>query len=136
MLISSATPVPAVVRPSNRLVASEVLIVGVTPPELVIGPVALTDVTGAVPLLAAVSRPAASTVTDAFVYEPAVTAVAGSLVALSVPLVMLLAFVVSVVALVASPETAALLIAMLVLAAAVRRPLASTVNVPTADALP
>jgi hypothetical protein len=41
-----------------------VLIVGVVPPELVIGPVALTEVTGAVPLLAAVRRPCASTVKE------------------------------------------------------------------------
>lgn len=64
------------------------------------------------------------------------TAVDGSLAAASVPLEMLLALVVSVVALAASPETAEEAIAMAVEPAAVSRPAASTVNVATDDAAP
>jgi hypothetical protein len=56
-VISSITPVPAVDRPIKVLVDIDVLIVGVVPPELVIGPVAETLVTGAVPDDAAVKRP-------------------------------------------------------------------------------
>jgi hypothetical protein len=65
-----------------------------------------------------------------------VTVVAGSLAAGSVPEPILLALVVSVVALAASPETADEAIAMAVEAAAVSRPAASTVNVATDDAAP
>jgi hypothetical protein len=65
-----------------------------------------------------------------------VTAVVGSLAAGSVPLVIFVALVVSVVALVANPLTALEAIATVVEAAAVSRPVASTVNVPTDDAEP
>jgi len=51
------------------------LIAGVTPPDEAMGAVPVTSVTGAVPLEAAVTRPLASTVMLAFVYEPADTAV-------------------------------------------------------------
>src|SRR5208337_3229993 len=46
---------------------------GVVPPELAIGAVAVTDVTGAVPLAAEVTWPSASTVTVAFVEVAAAT---------------------------------------------------------------
>jgi hypothetical protein len=44
-VISSITPVPAVDLPISLLVAIDVEITGVAPPEDVIGLVALTDVT-------------------------------------------------------------------------------------------
>jgi hypothetical protein len=74
--------------------------------------------------------------------EPTITApavlvvAAGSLAAARVPVEMLLAFVASVVALAASPETADEAIAIAVEAAAVSRPAASTVKVATDDAAP
>jgi len=65
-----------------------------------------------------------------------VTVVVGSLAAGSVPDVMFVAFVVSVVALVANPLTALDEIETAVDAAAVSLPAASTVNVATDDADP
>lgn len=59
--------------PSADVVAVLTAIVGVVPPVVVIGAVALMLVTGAVPLDAAVTCPAALTVTLALVYAPAVT---------------------------------------------------------------
>jgi hypothetical protein len=68
---------------------------------------------------------------------PAVVVVAaGRRAAASVPVEILLAIVVSVVALAASPETAEEAIAIAVEPAAVSRPDASTVNVATDDAAP
>jgi hypothetical protein len=65
-----------------------------------------------------------------------VTVVAGSRAAASVPEEILLALVVSVVALAANPETAEEAIAIVADPAAVSRPAASTVNVPTNEADP
>ena len=64
------------------------------------------------------------------------TAVDGNLAAASVPVEMLLALVVSVVALAASPDTAVDAIATAVDPAAVSLPAESTVNVATEDADP
>ena len=61
---------------------------------------------------------------------------AGSRAAARVPLEILLAFVVSVVADPAKPDTALEAMAIVVEAAAVKRPLASTVKVATLEALP
>jgi hypothetical protein len=74
--------------------------------------------------------------------EPTITApavlvvAAGSLAAARVPVEMLLAFVASVVALAARPDTAVDAMAMAVELAAVRRPAASTVIAETDDAEP
>jgi hypothetical protein len=54
IVISSATPVAAVDRPSSLFVAMLVEITGVAPPELVIGEVADTDVTVPLPVAAVV----------------------------------------------------------------------------------
>lgn len=62
---------------------------GVVPPvDEILVAVPLTDVTGAVPLLAAVNLPCASTVILEFVYEPADTAVLGNVMVIALaPLV-------------------------------------------------
>jgi hypothetical protein len=52
------------IEPAVLVVAAEIEMAGVAPPLLLIGAEPVTLVTGAVPLLAAVSLPAASTVND------------------------------------------------------------------------
>ena len=52
------------IEPATLVVAAEIEMAGVAPPDETIGAVPVTLVTGAVPLLAAVSLPAASTVND------------------------------------------------------------------------
>ena len=69
-------------------------------------------------------------------YDPAATPEFGSLAASNVPELILPAFVVSVVAEVANPETALEAIAILVAVTAVTLPFASTVIAGTADADP